>query len=73
MNGASLKEGAQTASTSVALDESAPPQQQAWEPISSYEDFYDDLSDLSSIDGDESPPHRRIKEYAKARRAAKQN
>jgi hypothetical protein len=35
------------------------------------EELYDDLSDLSSICGDESPPHRQLKEYVAARSVAK--
>ena len=35
------------------------------------EEWYDDLSDLSSINGNESPPHKRLKEYTAARRATR--
>ena len=35
------------------------------------EELYEDLSDLSSICGDESPPHRQLKEYVAARTVAR--
>jgi len=35
------------------------------------EEWYDDLSNLSSINGNESPPHKRLKEYTAARRATR--
>jgi hypothetical protein len=42
-----------------------------WRPCVTIEKQYDDLSDLSSVDGNESPPHKQVKEYAAARRAAR--
>lgn len=42
-----------------------------WEPEPAFEQRYDDLTDVSSLDGDESPAHERVKLYAKARRIAK--
>ena len=35
------------------------------------EELYDDLSNMSSICGDESPPHKRLKQYVAARNAAR--
>ena len=40
-------------------------------PTSLADEQYDDLSDLSSLDGNESLPHRKLKEHAAAKRAAK--
>ena len=42
-----------------------------WRPCGATEERYEDLTDLSSIDGTESPPHEQLKEYAAARRAAR--
>ena len=42
-----------------------------WQPNLSLEEAYDDLSDASSIDGHESPAHKKVKEYAQARRFAR--
>ena len=42
-----------------------------WQPNLALEEAYDDLSEASSIDGYESPAHKEVKEYAKARRFAK--
>ena len=42
-----------------------------WQPDPAFEQRYDDLTDVSSLDGDESPAHKRVKVYAKARRTAK--
>ena len=46
-------------------------EQVEWRPCSAIEERYEDLSDLSSVDGNESPPHKQLKEYAAARRAAR--
>ena len=46
-------------------------EQVEWRPCVAIEKQYDDLSDLSSVDGNESPPHKQVKEYAAARRAAR--
>ena len=42
-----------------------------WVPNLRFEQTYDDLSDLSSVDGYESPRHKQLKEYANSRRKAK--
>ena len=42
-----------------------------WQPNLALEQAYDDLSDASSVDGNESPAHRQVKEYAQARRVAR--
>ena len=42
-----------------------------WMPNARFEELYNDLSDLSSLDGNESPRHKEMKEYAKTRRVAK--
>jgi hypothetical protein len=42
-----------------------------WQPNLAFEQAYDDLSDASSLDGNESPVHRQVKEYAQARRVAR--
>jgi hypothetical protein len=36
-----------------------------WQPNLALEQAYDDLSDASSLDGNESPAHRQVKEYAR--------
>jgi hypothetical protein len=51
--------------------EGEPRETSSWEPDPMLEQRYEDLSDLSSLDGDESPAHKRVKLYAKARRTAK--
>jgi hypothetical protein len=43
----------------------------AWIPDARFENYYGDLSDVSSLDGNESPRHKEVKEYVKARRGAK--
>jgi hypothetical protein len=43
----------------------------AWIPNPRFEELYEDLNDLSSVDGNESPRHKEVKQYARVRRVAK--
>ena len=43
-----------------------------WRPNLRLEEAYEDLSDASSIDGNESPAHKEVKEYSQARRFARE-
>ena len=42
-----------------------------WAPNARFETMYEYLSNLSTLDGNESPRHKEVKEYAKARSKAK--
>ena len=65
---ASVLEGNQT---SECLNDQRQPPATPWSHNARIESTYEDLSDLSSIDGYESPRHKQVKEYAKERRKAK--
>jgi len=43
----------------------------SWIPNARLEEVYEDLSDVSSLDGNESPRHKEVKVYARARRVAR--
>jgi len=55
--------------TTCPQERAATPEKAEWPHAP--EDRYEDLSDLSTVNGHESPPHKRLKEYAAARRANK--
>ena len=55
----------------AAAPQQGEPQRLEWAPNPRFEQMYEDLSDLSSLDGNESPQHREVKEYAATRRAAR--
>ena len=65
---ASVIEGNKTAES---LEGQQQPPTEPWAPNARFESMCEDLSDLSSIDGHESPRHKQVKVFANARREAK--